>query len=172
MARANAVRRGQIQNAFSPGFRKLEQFARVIGDADSDVMKAAAGALKQAIKQQLSQRGRGTPSEAGQPPAKQTGKLYRSIGEAVVGGVRRVGTGHFIAPILEFGGVRRFKDGPVVVGTEGGTRKRRARKTGPVKENVLQPRPFMRPALEEAKPAMTHITAQTLQVKGRLLLQG
>lgn len=144
------VRRGE--NPFADGLNRLRE--AVDENVATAAVRLAGLELVRAAKLQLSKPGTGREyrrkggkvhkaSAPGQPPAVDTGALRNSIGMGVVGGVVRVGSGLAKAPLLEFG---TLDDG-----------------------GVLAPRPFMRPALEDARAAMGQVTTGELQKAVRKL---
>lgn len=136
----------RVQSSFAPGLRKLRAFAATIGQADQPAIQEAAKVLVKHIKQELGAKHVSAP---GQPPGKRSGRLQKSIGREVVGGVMRVGSGDFTAPILEQGSVSVDKH------------------TG--RSHTLAPRPFMRPAMEQAKTEMTTVAVGELRKRGGIL---
>jgi hypothetical protein len=58
-----------------------------LGRASSPELVAAAKVLKTELKKTLGLKGKGTPSKPGEPPAKQTGGLQKSVRSGVVGRV-------------------------------------------------------------------------------------
>lgn len=132
-------------NPFAPGLDRLGAAAR--SEEQRSAVLAAGLELVTSAKLQTSKPGTGreyprkggkihTASAPGQPPAVDTGELRNSIGVAFVGDVLRVGSGLEKAPLLEFGTI-----------SDGGR---------------IAPRPFMRPALAEAKPRMGAVMAGDL----------
>lgn len=131
-------------NAFAAGLERLKGTAQ--GEEQRAAVMAAALELVIAAKLKLSQPGTGREykrgrkvhkaSAPGSPPAVDKGELRNDIAAGIVGGVVRVGSSLPKAPLLEFG---TLKDG-----------------------GHIAPRPFMRPALAEAKPRMGAIMAGEL----------
>lgn len=105
--------------------------------------------VKMMLSGRASNKGR-TPSPPGQPPAKDTGMLGRSIqmddGKAndPHRPLVRVGTKLKYAPIHEFGGTITAKNAPAL-------RFKIGDQWVMVKSVTLPPRPFMRPALRAAR---------------------
>jgi hypothetical protein len=180
---ANAAQRSKYQRGgdpFARGFAKLRELATVTGGADDEGVVNAAKVLVRSIKKVLSKKATGVrhttvasggfrkttkkktsyglPSSPGEPPRRQSGALYRSIGTAVVAGVRRVGSGDFTAPILNDGAIideqiARAAGAEKFIPT-GGARKgkltsKRARKGH--RRLKIEKRPFMEPGLALAK---------------------
>lgn len=153
----NADLRHQVQTSL----RDLRRVMADVGGANEPEMKAAGSVLAKRIRRVLSTRtmhqgplqpgesGTQGASAPGEPPNRQTGRLARSIGQEVVGGVRRVGSSWFTSRLLEAGvqkvGRRKTKKGSV-----------------PVRVNIA-PRPFMERALEEALPDMDGVMVGELQ---------
>lgn len=132
-------------NPFAPGLDRLGAATR--SEEQRSAVLAAGLELVIASKLMLSKPGTGRDyprkggkvhkaSAPGQPPAVDRGELRNSIGEAFVGDVLRVGSGLEKAPLLEFGTISL--------------------------EGFIAPRPFMRPALTEAKPRMGAVMASEL----------
>jgi hypothetical protein len=92
--------------------RELKKILADVGGANTPEMKAAARQLAKSIKKQISKKGtRRDRSKPGEPPRRQTGKAWKSIGTEVVGGVMRVGTGRFTLRILQDGVDARARAG-------------------------------------------------------------
>lgn len=138
MSAINAFKRGELQQALRGVNRELIEQTKAITGADSDAVKAAAGVLRSTWRDVLKNRS-DEPSAPGAPPAAKTGALRRSIRYAVVDGVMRVGSGHFVSRLLEFG-----------VASD---------------RITIEPRPHARPALELAAPKMTDVLVADLQKK-------
>ncbi len=135
----NALQQGELQRALGGVNRDLVERTRVATGADSDAMKNAAGELRTAWRSVLGRRGE-APSAPGEPPRAKTRQLQRSIQTAVVDGMRRVGSGHFVARLLQDGVVSE--------------------------DTVIEPRPHGQPALERAADKMTDVFVGTLQRRG------
>jgi len=133
-------RANNMADPFANGRRKMKLFANTIGGANQPETKAAANVLRRAVKDRIKVQGAGESSPAGQSPFKQDGKLIKGIGSANVGGIRRVGSGFFTAPLLEFG---------AIIGVR-----------------YIRPRPFFRPALEAATKEMTNVFVKEVFAKG------
>lgn len=139
----NALSRGDLQKGLSLVTKDVEKLTREISGADSEPVKAAALVLRKEWRRLLNTPGGAVqgpllpgefgvslgraPSAPGQPPAKQTGRLQKSIGTRVVQGVRRVGTDDFRSWMTEYG------------------------------TSQSPPRPHARPALENAAQEMTEV---------------
>src|SRR5690606_663826 len=91
----------------------------------------------------------GQPSPAGSPPHRQSGTLSRSIRRGTVGGVVRVGTNDFTAPLHEYGGTIAQRPASSGAGkTKRGHGSNRSKEKGQPRKArsdtiVLKPRPFM-----------------------------
>jgi len=99
----NALSRGELQRGLREATKDAQRLTREISGADSEPVKQAAGVLLKEVRRLLSTPGGGKPAPPGSPPHKQTGALRRSWKQAVVQGVRRVGSGNFRAFLAEFG---------------------------------------------------------------------
>lgn len=159
---------------------------RQMSGADSEGVKAAASALRREIRKTLSTPGadrhaslksrrvRGTPSAPGAPPAMQSGKLAKSVGSAVVGGVRRVGFSNYRARIQEFGGVVEAAPahaageltGRVFKRSKSGRQTKFRTAKDAVKARIIPPRPFMARSLAAAEPKMTEVLVGSLAKAG------
>lgn len=128
---------GKHPDALSRSLGKLKVQAVDIARADGATVRAAGLELERGIKLELSKPGTGAfygnhqASAPGEPPAVDTGALRNSVGQEVTGNVLRVGVAMPYGPFLEFGTI-----------TEGG---------------FIEPRPFMRPALEAVRERMTGV---------------
>lgn len=158
--RPNAAARSAMQRAtkdpFAKGFRELRAFATTVGGGNSAEVKAAAKVLVKHVKRQLGRKG--GVSAPGEPPRRQTGRLQKSIASEVRNGVRRVGTGYFTGYILEFGSITGAASADTLGRTQRASRRKSGRKRG-----AIEPRPFMRPALEAAKEEMGDVTVGELR---------
>jgi hypothetical protein len=123
----NAMSRGDLQKGLRSVNKDLVKMTAVISGANSEPVKQAATVLQKNWRRILNVRGGGKPSSPGTPPRRQSGRLWKSIRQAVVDGVRRVGSGDFVAWMDEFG-----VDGRA-------------------------PRPHARPALEVSQQQMTEV---------------
>jgi HK97 gp10 family phage protein len=99
----NALERGQLQRGLQLVTKDVEKLTREISGADSEPVKKAALVLRKEWRRLLGNSGGGKPSSPGAPPAKQSGRLQRSIKTAIVNGVRRIGTDDFRSWMTEFG---------------------------------------------------------------------
>jgi HK97 gp10 family phage protein len=99
----NALSRGELQKGLALVTKDVERVTRDISGADSDAVKAAATVLLKEVKRLIGTSGGGKPSSPGTPPARQSGKYYRSWRQAVVQGARRVGTSDFRSWMHEYG---------------------------------------------------------------------
>lgn len=144
--------------------RELKKILADVGGANTPEMRAAARQLAKSIRKQISKKGtRRDRSQPGEPPRRQSGKAYKSIGTEVVGGVMRVGTGRFTLRILQDGATHATRGAAV---DRAGKRrhKRQALKRPSV---TIEPRPFMERALAEALPQMEGDFVGELQKKTR-----
>lgn len=137
----NILRRGDLAKALSQAQRELDKITRSITGADSEPVKAAATVLAKEVRRRLNVPGDSQPSAPGVAPRRRTKRLRKSIGHAVVEGVRRVGSGSFLARLFEFGGYRSRAGEP------------------------QPPRPFFRAALEAVKEQMTDVIVSEAQKK-------
>jgi HK97 gp10 family phage protein len=104
MARSiNALSRGELQKGLALVTKDVERVTRDISGADSDAVKAAATVLLKEVKRLIGTKGGGKPSAPGQPPARQSGRYFKSWRQAVVQGARRVGTADFRSWMQEYG---------------------------------------------------------------------
>lgn len=122
--------------------------------------------LADQVKQDINRgnRGGGNPSKPGEPPKKDTGRLFRSMTEVTAAEgrevVTRVGTNVEYARALEFGfsGVQSVR---------AHQRKSRGGKTHTVSAHTRQvdtaARPFLRPALARAKETIARVVIQALR---------
>lgn len=149
----NALNRSAIQ-------RSLRDLENHIGGATHIGVRAAGSALARAMRKQLAARGgKDEFSSPGRPPLKKSGRLQKSIGTQNVEGVLRVGSGHFVARIMEQG---------AIIPPEGEASPERASKSGRKgrrypKGRIMKPRPFMAKALEKAKPKMTEAAVSDMR---------
>ncbi len=151
--------RFDLQRQISTAMRGLKKEMADVGGANTPEMKAAGRVLRAAIKKQLAKQGiryagplrpgakpKTIPSAPGEPPRRVTGRLWKSVGTEVVGGVLRVGESWFTSRLLE-GGVDAalpLRSGKVRRRV-GGLARRRIK---------IAPRPFMERAYEQAAPKM------------------
>lgn len=176
----NALDRSGLQRVT----RRLAKEMAEIGGANTPEMKAAGSALAKSIRKQVATRGslyqgphrasktgkpskvRGTPSAPGESPHRITGRLYKSIGQAVVGGVRRVGSGWFTSRLLQDGvdadETRRQK----LAAASSRGRARRRRKARRTPHLTIAARPFMERALAAALPVMGNDFLTQIQRRG------
>ena len=160
-----------------------------IGGANTPEMKAAGSVLARAIRKELATKGsllqgpnrasktgkpaklRGLPSAPGEPPHRITGRLYKSIGQEVVGGVRRVGSSWFTSRLLQYGvdaDETRKTRLAIAVSSSRARRRRKASKPHRSSHLKIAPRPFMEQALEAALPKMGDDFVATLVKRGGL----
>lgn len=179
----NALDRSALQRVTRALSRELAD----IGGADTEEMKAAGSVLAKAIRSELATKGsllqgphrasktgkasklRGLASAPGEPPHRISGRLYKSIGQEVVGGVRRVGSSWFTSRLLQFGvdaeETRKAKLARAVSSSRA-RRRRRAAKPRRQPHLKIAPRPFMERALENALPKMGAEFVATLRHRG------
>lgn len=190
----NALDRTALTRSLSTLKRELA----AVGGANTPEIKAAGNALARSIRKELATRGsllqgphrasktgkpsklRGVPSAPGEPPHRISGRLYKSIGQEVVGGVRRVGSSWFTSRLLQFGvdatETRKTKAAiaagkPLTAGRVRSLRaaetlrRRRAAKRGSARIHIA-PRPFMEKALADALPKMGDEFVATLKRRG------
>jgi hypothetical protein len=128
MSRAiNAMSRGELQKGLRAVNKDVAKMTAIISGANSEPVKQAATVLQKNWRRLLNVRGGGKPSAPGTPPRRQSGRLWKSVRQGVVEGVRRVGSGDFRSWMTEFG-----VDGRA-------------------------PRPHARPALEVSQQQMTEV---------------
>lgn len=173
--RSRSSIRGGIQRTISQAHQRLLAQTRALSQADSPMLRQAGAVLSKHIKRQLNTRatgmrtavktdarGRrrvyGEPSAPGEAPRKLTGALQRGIRNKVVEGERQVRAEHFTSKILELGAVSPARPARTI--TRGRRKGQTRGATGP---RVLEPRPFMRPGLESARPELATVGAQVLR---------
>lgn len=158
------------------GTRELRKLMADIGGANTPEMKAAGRVLAKEIRKELGKKGapiqgplrpgakqKFAPSGPGEAPRRQTGKLVKSIGTEIVGGVLRVGSRRFTSRILQDGTTGAATG--AAVDKQGNRRhKKRTLKRPSV---TIAPRPFMEKALERALPQMEGEYVAGLQKKTR-----
>lgn len=168
----------ELQRQVSGAMNTLRKELADIGGANTPEMKAAAAALRRAIKKQLSTRGTlKTPSKPGEPPRRERffrgGKLidsalWKSIGTEVVGGVMRVGSSYFTSRLLE-GGVDASLHARLKVAASAsrfakhGRPNRRTLAPKRISRLEIAPRPFMQRAIDAAAPEMGEVFAAAVQ---------
>ena len=171
-----------VQRVMSMAHKRLIAITRELSGADSDAVKEAAQVLLRAARKQLSTAasGRrttlktrrtygGTPSAPGAAPHLQSGKARRSVKSGVVDGFRRVGTGLFYLRLQELGHVskaepaRRSRKGHTVKGVFKVFPDSRQHDIKAKRRVVIEPRPWLEPALAEATPKMNEILASIIE---------
>lgn len=146
------------------GSRELKKILADVGGANTPEMRAAGRVLVKSIKKQLGKKGtRRDRSKPGEPPRRQSGRAWKSIGTEVVGGVLRVGTGRFTLRILQDGATHATRGAAV----DKAGKRRHKRQTLKRASVTIAPRPFMEQALEEALPQMEGDFVGELQKKTR-----
>ena len=167
--------------------KALEKEMAEIGGANTEEMKAAGSVLARSIRKELATRGsllqgphrasktgkasklRGLPSSPGEPPHRISGNLYKSIGQAVVGGVRRVGSSWFTSRLLQFGvDASETRKTKLAKASASGRARRRRSAAKPRRASHLKiaARPFMEKALEAALPKMGDEFVTALKKRG------
>lgn len=183
--KSRGVRRSELNKRLSLAHRKLLAHTRLITGADSELMKEAGKVLRKSIQKRLATRAPrlrvslnkpehgkrrmyGEPSDPGESPHRISGRLHRSIRSVVKDGERTVLSNDFRAKWLEFGLVVAPKAARM-------SQKKRFGKLLPeskqhmikaTKGRTIEPRPFMRPGLEDARPELRKIGAQILRKEG------
>lgn len=153
---------GDFASEVRRAMRDTRALLAEVGGANSDELRAAGTVLARSIRKQFRDtpevsgtqgvrrvKGRGIdrvvsrsrvsrhqPSAPGETPAIQTARTRRSVGQAVVDGVRRVGVAAFEGRLLETG------------------------------DKHSAARPFMEKALTAVEGEMTEVVVSTLQRKG------
>jgi hypothetical protein len=174
----NALERG-----FRTAMKNVETLMADIGQANTPEMKAAGSLLAREFRKQVSRpsallpgkatyKGKGglrlprrAPSAPGESPVKQTGGLAGSVGQAVVGGVRRVGFGSFKARLLDAGfgttSTPAVAKGALLTTKGGKRRKSRGKRAGHARQ--VAARPIMDPALARAVPRLPDVIVGEVQ---------
>jgi hypothetical protein len=101
--RINAMVAGDLHRELRVVNKSIERMTREISGADSEPVKKAASLLLRNWRRLLNVQGGGKAAAPGQPPRRQSGVLWKSMKQAVVDGVRRVGSGNFRSWMTEFG---------------------------------------------------------------------
>ena len=118
--------------------RQLEREVADITDAKGPVMRQAGRTLVKGIRRQVATRGtESAPSAPGSPPHRISGKLWRSFATGVVEGVRRVGSGYYVARLAEKGSDKQ------------------------------QPRPYMRRGFEATEAELGEVIVSQAQARVR-----
>lgn len=156
-----------VADAASAALTRMTALMNEVADPNSDEVKAAGNVIARAMRKVLSvkaphlrgsvksHRLRGDPSAPGQAPHRITGNAAKSIGQEVVGGVRRVGTNDFR--------LRLLNDGVTVTEATKRSLGGRKRKRKGSRTIVIAPRPWAGPALELAAPDIEGVVASTIQ---------
>ncbi len=171
--------------------RQLER----VGIVSSPELLAAARVLKRKIRKTLGAEGdafqgplrpgktvhRRAPSRPGEPPAKQTGGLQKSVISGAVGTAQRVAVTKFTAPLLEFGvdtevDARRgtvrsrrdlFTGAAREVLKESAKRQQRRQRARTRSQKAhrltIEPRPFMQRSLAAARDEMVDVTVSEIR---------
>lgn len=162
----------QVNGAVS----NLRGFMAGLTGANDFAATSSARALMRAIRKRLSvaaavkrrtfggEQSRSERSQPGESPRRVTGKLRRSVGTEVVGGVRRVGVARFVGRLLEEGVDTTTQTTPS--GRSFNPRRRKAKQARRVLK--IERRPFMEAALQEALPRMEQDVVSDLQARDRL----
>lgn len=180
-----------LRRQVAAGVRQAQRFFADLTGANDPASRGAARVLMAAIRKQLAvkaavtrqsfggSQSRTEHSAPGESPRQVTGRLRKSVGTEVVGGIRRVGVSRFVGRLLEEG-----VDTTVTVTPSGrqigSTRKQirngktvrqiRRRKGGNARRTLrIAPRPFMEKALEAALPKMEGEAVSALQARDRTL---
>ena len=179
-----------LRRSIAAGIRQASRFYAELTGANDPAARGAARALMRAIRKQLSvkaavtrktfggSQARTEHSAPGESPRQLTGKLRRSVGTEVVGGIRRVGVARFVGRLLEEGvdtTVTTTPSGRAIGSarqslTTGALARLRRRKGGQARRTLrIAPRPFMEKALEAALPKMGDDAVAALQTRDRTL---
>jgi hypothetical protein len=97
------LRIGNVAGSVRVLTKDITDLTAELTGANSEPVIAAGRAQAKEWRRLVSVAGHGEPSAPGQPPHAQKRRLQRSIGTAVVEGVRRVGSSLFTARLTEFG---------------------------------------------------------------------
>lgn len=180
--------------------RRLMRELATVGRASSPELVSVSRVLARSIRKTLGGAGDAfqgpllasgrslgrAPSRPGQPPAKQSGQLQKSVKRGVVGAAQRVAVMEFYAPFLEFGinteadaatgRVRTRRDlftrealDVLVASRQRQERRQRARNRGrdrkgrPAHRLVIAPRPFMERALGAVRDRMVDVTVSEIR---------
>jgi hypothetical protein len=103
MRTINALRAGDLARGLAGVQKDINKLNADLTGANSEPVRKSAGALLKNWRKLLDVPGHGAPAAPGQAPHRQTRKLRRSLGTAVVDGIRRVGSGWFVSRLQEFG---------------------------------------------------------------------
>lgn len=134
----NALVKGDLQRGLNAATKDVQKLTAELTGANSEPVVKASRVLLGNWKRIVNVPGGGEPAAPGEPPRRQTRKLVRSFGSRVVEGVRRVGSGDFVARLQEFG--YTAKDGTSVPA-----------------------RPHGRVAIEISKDEMVDVTVSEMQ---------
>lgn len=158
------------------GSKELRKLLADVGGANTPETKAAARVLARSIRKVLNTRGapilgplrpgqrqRFTPSRPGEPPHRQRGRLVKSVGYEIVGGVMRIGSNRFTSRILQDG----TTGATVGAAVDRSGKRRHKRRTLKRPSVTIAPRPFMEQALKLALPQMEGEYVGELQKKTR-----
>lgn len=133
-----------------------DEFLKDVEDGIGDGLEAAGVTLSREVRRLLNLRGSsksagGQPSPPGEPPARMTGNLWRSIGEqvelsdrAVYVGVESDNPANQYAMIHEFGGIIEY------IGPNGGG------------QFTMPARPYLRPALANSTENLNRVFSSAL----------
>jgi len=172
----NAAIRADLQAQLRKANKALGAIMADVGGANTPELRESANVLRKHIRRQVSKKAtlaqgpvrpgakmRGLPSAPGEAPRRQTGRLARSVGQEVVGGVRRVGTNYFVGRLLETGVDSSGEARPTKTGKLRGhskTAKGRERRNNKIR---IEPRPFMEAAAKAAEEEMGDAFVVTLR---------
>lgn len=152
--RPDAQFRNDIQAALAKGRRELEAIVADTTGANSEPVKQAAFTFARRWRKVLSvPRALLGPDPAGAAPRMRTKRLRKSIGTAVVDGVRRVGSGSFLARLFELGGYRVRQP-----------KKSKGKPSAGISA-PQPPRPHASVALEQVKDEMTDVLVGAMQTR-------
>lgn len=179
--------RRQVANLMTAATKEIREITQ-FGGADDPATKRAAGVLARNMRRLLNvkalvtrrtfggEQQRNEGSQPGEPPRRRSGKLARSVGQEVVGGVRRVGPARFVGRLLEEGvdSTANVTQSGRLVGSLRKSRKsgaigRQRRRKGGVANRIIRiaRRPFMDKALAAALPNMEGEAVSELQSRSR-----
>lgn len=140
-----------ISGVLSDLTRQTTRNLQEISGARSPALLKAAQVLRTGWRRVLSVPGGGRASAPGDAPKRQTGKLARSVKQALTETGRKVAVTWFTAPMLEAGVDTAL---PTRANRRGKTRVRQGRYKGGAKRLVIAPRPSAARALAASQTAM------------------
>lgn len=179
-----------LRRQVATAVRNSQRFFAELTGANDPASRGAARVLMASIRKKLAVKAavlrksfggedrRTEHSAPGEAPRSVSGRLRKSVGTEVVGGIRRVGVASFVGRLLEEGvdtTVNVTPSGRAV----GSTRKSKAtgkagrlrrRKGGNARRTLkIARRPFMEAAYEDAQPKMEGEAVSALQARDRQL---